>query len=90
MSAWTGTIVALVLVGSTAAHAQSVYLVQPAPVYVNPAPYYAAAPVVVAPAAPSATYVGPGYAYGEPYIVNYRTGRWCRIEPDGYRWCWTP
>jgi hypothetical protein len=23
-------------------------------------------------------------------IVNPVTGRWCRIEPTGYRWCWTP
>ena len=37
----------------------------------------------------------PGYGYGpEPYgdivIVNPVTGRWCRTEPTGYRWCWTP
>jgi hypothetical protein len=23
-------------------------------------------------------------------IVNPVTGRWCRTEPTGYRWCWTP
>jgi hypothetical protein len=23
-------------------------------------------------------------------IVNPFTGRWCRTEPTGYRWCWTP
>jgi hypothetical protein len=95
MRVLTGTIAALALVGSTGAHAQGVYLAEPAPVYVNPAPYpapyYAAPPVVVAPA-PPAVYVGPGYGYGygEPYIVDYRTGRWCRIEADGYRFCWTP
>jgi hypothetical protein len=86
MRVWTGAIATLALVGSTGAHAQGVYVAEPAPVYVNLAPYYAAAPVVVAPA----PYVGPGYVYGEPYIVDYRTGRWCRIESNGYRWCWTP
>jgi hypothetical protein len=95
MRVLTGAIAALALVGSTTAHAQGVYVAEPAPVYVNPAPYpyYAAPPVVVAPA-PPAVYVAPGYGYGygygEPYIVDYRTGRWCRIEADGYRFCWTP
>jgi hypothetical protein len=89
MRVWTGAIAAVALVGSTGAHAQGVYVAEPAPVYVNPAPYYAAPPVVVAPA-PSAIYVGPAYGYGEPYTVDYRTGRWCRIEPSGFRWCWTP
>jgi hypothetical protein len=28
--------------------------------------------------------------YAEPVIVNPETGRWCRIESNGYRWCWTP
>jgi hypothetical protein len=73
----------------------------PGPYYAEPAPapYYgpgpavvAPAPVVVAPApvvvAPAAGYVEPGY--DQPYIVDYRTGRSCRIEPSGYRWCWTP
>ena len=49
-------------------------------------------PAVVVAAAP---YGGPGYGYGPgPYadtvVVNPVTGRWCRIEPSGYRWCWTP
>jgi hypothetical protein len=97
MRMWTGAIAAAALVGSTGAHAQGFYVAEPAPVYVAPAPYYAGAPVVVAPApryvAPYATYAGPvdDYAYApERYIVNYRTGRWCTIEPSGYRWCWTP
>ena len=91
MRVLTGAIVALALVGSAGAHAQQVYVAEPAPVYVNPAPYYGAAPVVVAPA-----YVAPDYAYvpapytGSTVIVNSRTGRSCTIEPSGYRWCWTP
>ena len=40
-------------------------------------------------------YGGPGYGYGPgPYldtvIVNPVTGRWCRTEPNGFQWCWTP
>jgi hypothetical protein len=89
MRVLTRVITALALAGSTGAHAQGVYLAEPAPVYVAPAPYYAAPPVVVAPA-PPAVYAEPGYVYGEPYIVDPRTGRWCRIESNGYRWCWTP
>jgi hypothetical protein len=23
-------------------------------------------------------------------IVNPVTGRWCRTEPSGYQFCWTP
>jgi hypothetical protein len=23
-------------------------------------------------------------------IVDPVTGRWCRTEPTGYQWCWTP
>ncbi len=51
-----------------------------------------AGPPAVAVAAP---YGGPGYGYGPgPYpdtvIVNPVTGRWCRTEPNGYQWCWTP
>jgi hypothetical protein len=65
----------------------------PAP-YGRPAPYGVAAPAPYGVAAP-APYGGPGYGYGpEPYadtvIVNPVTGRWCRTEPTGYRWCWTP
>jgi hypothetical protein len=89
MRVLTGAIAALALVGSSSAFAQ-VYLTEPAP-----APYYTPGPVVVAPAPPT-VYVAPGYdAYASgPYstatVVNPRTGRWCRIEEDGYRWCWTP
>jgi hypothetical protein len=93
MKALAGTIAALAMMGSTAANAQ---------VYADPAPYYAPGPVVAAPppvvVAPGpvvvapAPYIAPGYEYGynEPYIVDPRTGRWCRIESNGYRWCWTP
>jgi len=93
MRVLTGAIAALALLGSAGAQAQQVYLTEPAPVYVNPPPYYAAAPVVVAPA-----YVEPRYDYayvpapytGSTVVVNSRTGRSCTIEPSGYRWCWTP
>jgi hypothetical protein len=74
----TGTIAALALVGSTAAQAQGVYIVEPyvtaPPVYVAP-PVYAAPPVVVAPApryvAPPTTYIVPrdDYAYVPPAYV---------------------
>jgi hypothetical protein len=56
----------------------------------------APAPVPVGPAvAGPAPVVGPGYGYGPgPYpdavIVNPVTGRWCRTEPSGYQFCWTP
>jgi hypothetical protein len=48
--------------------------------------------LAVAAAAPDG---GPGYGYGPgPYpdtvIVNPVTGRWCRTEPNGFQWCWTP
>ena len=81
MRVLTGAIAALALVGSAGAHAQQVYLAEPAPVYGNPGPYYAAAPVVVAPG-----YVAPD----STVVVNSRTGRSRTIEPSGYRWCWTP
>jgi hypothetical protein len=78
----TGTIAALALVGSTAAQAQNVYVVEPyaPPVYVAP-PVYAAPPVVVAPGyvpvAPPTTYVVPrdDYAYVPPaYVAPPATG----------------
>jgi hypothetical protein len=90
-----GAIVAVALAGSTGAYAQGVYVAEPAPVP-YPAPYDTAAPVIVTPVPPPA-YVGPGYDYAyapAPYsgatVVDPRTGRWCSIEPSGYRWCWTP
>jgi hypothetical protein len=54
----------------------------------------APAPVPVGPAV-AGPVVGPGYGYGPgPYpdavIVNPVTGRWCRTEPSGYQFCWTP
>jgi hypothetical protein len=85
----TGTIAALALVGSTAAQAQGVYVVEPyaPPVYVAPPAYvappvYAAPPVVVAPApgyyvAPPTTYVVPrdDYEYVPPaYVAPPATG----------------
>jgi hypothetical protein len=67
----TGTIAALALVGSTAAQAQGVYVVEPyaPPVYVAP-PVYAAPPVYVAP--PVVVAPGPGYVTVAPprtYVV---------------------
>jgi hypothetical protein len=72
----TGTIAALALLGSTAAQAQGVYVVEPyaPPVYVAP-PVYPAPPIVVAPGyvpvAPPTTYVVPrdDYAYVPPAYV---------------------
>jgi hypothetical protein len=32
---------------------------------------------------------GPGPVEGS-FIVNPNTGRWCRFEESGRRWCWTP
>jgi hypothetical protein len=59
---------------------------------VGPPEVPVAGPPTVVVAAP---YGGPGYGYGPgPYpdtvIVNPVTGRWCRTEPNGYQWCWTP
>jgi len=81
----TWAIAVLALAGPTGAHAQEVYLeepsyaVTPAPVYVNPAPYYAGAPVIIAPTpypagpaivAPAPTYVTPRYNYGYVYVPS--------------------
>jgi hypothetical protein len=62
----------------------------PAAGYVG-GPAYGPGPAVAGPA----PYGGPGYGYGPgPYpdavIVNPVTGRWCRTEPSGYQFCWTP
>jgi hypothetical protein len=97
----TGAVAAaLALMGTAGAHAQ--IFVEPAPAYVySPAPTVApptvapqtavpptvAAPTVVAPAYGAYAYLP---APAGSVVVNPRTGRSCRIEPDGYRWCWTP
>jgi len=70
MRVLTGAIAALALVASTGAHAQAVYLAEPAP-----APIYgdyarAAPPIVVAPTQPGVA-VGPSAAYAyvpKPYV----------------------
>ena len=74
-----GAAVGAAVIGGAAAEA---YVGGPAP---PPGP-------AVAGASP---YGGPGYGYGPgPYpdtvIVNPVTGRWCRTEPNGFQWCWTP
>jgi hypothetical protein len=86
---------ALALMGTTGAHAQT--FVEPAPAYVYPPAPPVAPPTVAPPRAGAPTVVAPAYgayAYVPPpagsVVVNPRTGRSCRIEPDGYRWCWTP
>jgi hypothetical protein len=84
---------ALALMGTAGAHAQ--IFAEPAPAYVySPAPTVVA-PLVVPPTAP--TVVAPAYgAYAYvpaptgSVVVNPRTGRSCRVEPNGNRWCWTP
>jgi hypothetical protein len=86
---------ALALAGSAGAQAQQVYVAEPAPVYVNPAPYYSPAPPPVVVVPPAVVAPGPDLAYVPPpaagaTVVNPRTGRSCTIEPSGYRWCWTP
>ena len=75
----TGAAVGAAVIGGAAAEA---YVGGPAP---PPGP-------AVAGAGP---YGEPGYGYGPgPYpdtvIVNPVTGRWCRTEPNGFQWCWTP
>ena len=76
---------ALALMGTVGARAQ--IFVEPVPAYA-----YSSAPTVVAPAEVAPAY--DAYAYipapTGSVVVNPRTGRSCRIEPDGYRWCWTP
>jgi hypothetical protein len=80
------------------------YVYSPAPTVVAPtvAPPTVVAPTVapptvVAPTVAPPTVVAPAYgAYAYvpaptgSVVVNARTGRSCRVEPDGYRWCWTP
>jgi hypothetical protein len=103
MRVLTGAIAALGLAGSAAAAQAQLYVeTPPAAVYVSPAPPVVVAPpapVVIAPAAPDYAYAPApyaAYAYapapyaGAAVVVNSRTGRSCRLEPNGYRWCWTP
>jgi hypothetical protein len=82
-------VVAGAAVGAAAAGAAAVG-VAPGAGYVG-GPAYGPGPAVAGPA----PYGGPGYGYGPgPYpdavIVNPVTGRWCRTEPSGYQFCWTP
>jgi hypothetical protein len=92
----SGTAAVLALVGSTAAHAQGVYVVEPyaavpAPVYVAPQPYAAAPPVVVAPApgyvtvAPPMTYVVPRDEEG--YVPPYTAGAYTVVNSFTGRRC---
>ena len=81
-------VAAALTLGATGAECADIY----------PAPYPAyPGPAVVAPAPPPPVVVAPppyGTPYVQPYpyagVVNPYTGRWCTIEPSGYRWCWTP
>jgi hypothetical protein len=82
MRVLTGAIAALGLAGSAAA--AQVYVSPARPVVVAPP-----APVVIAPAAPDYAYAPAPYA-GAAVVVNSRTGRSCRVEPNGHEWCWTP
>ena len=50
--------------------------------------YYGAGGFGAFGAASTADY-GPGPEPGS-FIVNPNTGRWCRFEESGRRWCWTP
>ncbi|MCC6776936.1 MAG: hypothetical protein IT537_09915 [Hyphomicrobiales bacterium] len=83
LTATTGTLF-LALLASSGAQAQWGYG-PPAP-HPYATPYYAPPPVVMVPPYP---YVVPG-PYPGAVVVNERTGRWCTVRPDGYRWCWTP
>ena len=66
--------IAALALGSSGAQAQRVYIEEPAPVVVAPAP--------------PAVYVEPDYGYSPIVVtVDPRTGRRCTVEPSGYRWC---
>lgn len=95
MKVLAGIVAALVLVDVSGAYAQYAY---PGAPYAYPGAPYWAPPVVVTPAPAPPILVAPA-PYGGAYIpgpepgsvvVNPYTGRWCRLEPNGYRWCWTP
>jgi hypothetical protein len=92
MKMLAGIVAALALVYATGAYAQIIY---PGAPYPYPGAVYMTAPAIVAPAPP--VVVAPAYNgayipdyYSTPVVVNPYTGRWCRFEPSGYRWCWTP
>jgi hypothetical protein len=92
MKTLAGMVSALALFGVTGAHAQIVYPDGPYyPVYPAPPEVVApvpAPPIVVAPPPYGMPYLGAPYPY--PAVVNPYTGRYCTVEPSGYRWCWTP
>jgi len=80
-------------------YAPGAYYGTPGAYYGVPGGGYSTAAEVAPPGAAAvvapAPYAGPGYGYGpgpEPgsVIVNPVTGRWCRTEPSGWQWCWTP
>ena len=90
-----GAAVGAATVGAAAAGTAYVGASAPAyapapPAYVGgPAPAYGPGPVVAA-APPYGAYgYGPG-PYPDAVIVNPVSGRWCRTEPSGYQFCWTP
>ena len=81
MKMLAGIVAALVLVGVTSSYAQIVY----------PGPPYRAPPVVVKPAKAPRVVVAPTPP-GPPgaVVVNPYTGRWCTMDPTGWRYCYTP
>ena len=93
-----GTLAALAVVGSTAAQAQGVYVVEPyvapPPVYVAP-PVYAAPPVIVVPpsgyvtVAPPMTYIVPrdDYAYVPPAYAAPPAGGYVTVDSVTGRRC---
>ena len=82
MKMLAGIVAALLLVSVTSSYAQVVYpdarYRAPPAIVVKPVP---APGIVVAPAPP-----GPPGAV----VVNPYTGRWCTMEPSGWRYCYTP
>jgi len=81
MKMLAGIVAALVLVGVTSSYAQIVY----------PGPPYRAPPVVVKPAKAPRVVVAPTPpAPPGAVVVNPYTGRWCTMDPTGWRYCYTP
>jgi hypothetical protein len=57
------------------------------------ASYYDSGPAGGGAPASYGGYGGPGYGPGggqSAVVVNPATGRWCSLDPSGWRWCWTP